>query len=462
MSTQPLAPGQLTSYREGSIQELWAISFPLILSVLSVNLMYFLDRLILARYDIHAMNAAVVAGLVFSIFQYGAIGIASISEVFVGQYNGAKKISRMGEPVWQTIWFSIFTTFLFIPLAIFAGPFLIPNPEYQAQGIPFFKTLMAFGPTFPLVASLSSFFVGRGQVKLVMVTTILSNILNVSLDFLLIFGVSGFLPALGATGAALATGIAQAVQAVVLLVIFLKRSHREIYGTDLWQFNARLFWQSLQLGIPNSISSIVELSAWSVLALLLASVSDMHLTVFSIGESFFTLFAFGFWGLQKGITTVSANYFGAHHDERVTETLASGIKIVLFIMLIFTIPMFVFPELLVSQFLNPQESSLHNAELQNYLVIAMRWLWVYFLLDGIAWLISGVLTAAGDTKFVMILNSISAWAFSVVPTYLVVSYLDGSPVITWILSAGYGLLNSLSFYLRYRKTRGSYMALYAT
>jgi len=461
MSSTLRSSGQLTLYPEGSIQELWAISFPLILSIFSVNLMYFLDRLILAQYDTHAMNSAVVAGLVFSIFQYGTIGIASISEVFVGQYNGAKKLSRIGEPVWQTIWFSIMTIFLFIPLALFAGPYLIPNPEYQSEGIPFFKTLMFFGPTFPLVASLSSFFVGRGRVKLVMVTTILSNVLNVTLDFVFIFGVPDVIPALGAKGAALATGISQAVQTIVLFTFFLNRTHREAYGTGFWQFNPKLFWQSFQLGVPNSISSIVELSAWSILALILASISDMHLTVFSIGESFFTLFAFGFWGLQKGITTVASNYFGAHHDDKISETLSSGVKIVLIIMLIFAIPMLIFPDPLISQFLNPSESPLQNAELQNYLVIALRWLWVYFLLDAIAWLISGVLTAAGDTKFVMVMNSISAWAFSVAPTYVVVSYFDGSPVITWTLSAVYGLLNSVSFYLRYRKRRGCSIPLYA-
>jgi len=108
--------GQLTRYSEGSVQELWAISYPLILSILSVNMMLFFDRLILARYNTGAMNAAVLAWLIFSIFQLGTIGIASIAEVFVGQYNGAKKLNKMGEPVWQMIWFSLMTGFIFIPI----------------------------------------------------------------------------------------------------------------------------------------------------------------------------------------------------------------------------------------------------------------------------------------------------------------------------------------------------------
>lgn len=447
--------GRLTQYSEGSVRELWAISFPLILSMLSINIMIFVDRLILAKYDTRAMNAAVVAGLIFSIFQYGAMGIAAVSEVFVGQYNGAKKHRQIGEPVWQMIWFSLMTAFLFIPLGLWAGKIFVPNPEYMADGIPFFKWMMLFGPAFPLVTALSSFFVGRGRVQLVMVTTVLSNVLNVLLDYLLIFGVEGKIPPLGASGAAIATGVSQAAHAVLLLGIFLRRRHRQTHGTGEYKFKPKLFWQELKIGIPSAMSSIIELSAWSILAQLLAAVSEAHITVFSIGDSFFVLFAFGFWGLQKGITAVVANYIGANRHDIIGRCLKSGIKIVLAIMMLFTLPLFVFPNFLVENFLNPEATVAVNSELMRYAASAMRWLWVYFVLDAISWLICGILTAAGDTKFVMIMNSISAWLFSIIPTYFVVEYLGGSPVSIWVLCAFYGLLNSVSFYLRYRSKQWS-------
>lgn len=445
--------GRLTRHSEGSVKELWAISFPLILSMLSINVMTFVDRLILAKYDTHAMNSAVVAGLVFSIFQYGAMGIAAVSEVFVGQYNGAEKFNKIGVPVWQMIWFSLMTALLFIPLGLFCGKWFISNPEYFADGVPFFKWMMIFGPFFPMCTALSSFFVGRGSVKLVMVTTILSNILNVLLDFLLIFGISNVLPPLGASGAAIATGISQASQVILLLVVFLQKRFRNSHGTGEFGFKPSLFWQELKIGIPSAMSSIIELTAWSFLAQLLASVSEAHITIFSIGDSFFVLFAFAFWGLQKGITTVVANYLGANREKLVGACLRSGIIIVIAIMLLFTIPLFMYPEMLVKQFLNPHATLQVNEELMNFAATAMRWLWVYFMLDAISWLICGVLTAAGDTKFVMIMNSISAWIFSIIPTYFVVQYLGGSPVVTWILCAIYGLLNSMSFFVRYRSRR---------
>ncbi len=445
--------GRLTQYKEGSIHELWIISYPLILSVLSTNIMLFLDRLILAKYDTHAMNAAVMSSLLFSAFQYGTMGIASISEVFVGQYNGAKKYQKIGEPVWQSIWFSLLTSFMFFPLGIFASVFFTFSPEYLEDGVPFFKTLMFFGPTFPLAAALSSFFVGRGYVKLVMVTTVLSNVLNILLDFLLIFGIENISPALGATGAAIATGVAQTVQVFVLLIVFLKICNQKNYGTNHWHFKPNLFWQTLKVGTPTALSGIIEGAAWGVLTQLLASVSEVHITIFSIADNFFVLFAFGFWGLQKGVTTVAANYIGANREEVVTKTLQSGVKIVLIIMLLLTIPLLFFPEQLFEFFLKQELSFILNEEILKYARVTMLWLWLYLMFDAISWLISGVLTASGDTKFVMIMNSVSAWAFSVLPTYLYVVYLGGSPTVSWALCTLYGLLNVISFFLRYKNKR---------
>ncbi len=101
------------------------LSFPLMLSFLSNYLMLFFDRLIIANYSLEAMNAITASSLFCMIFQYGAIGIASIAEVFVGQYNGSKQYSKVAMPVWQMIWFSLMCFPIFFLLAKFGGPIFL-------------------------------------------------------------------------------------------------------------------------------------------------------------------------------------------------------------------------------------------------------------------------------------------------------------------------------------------------
>src|SRR5437588_7360511 len=95
---------QLTKHPIGSLKEIWAVSWPLMLGLLSASLMYFSDRLILAHFSFLAMNAAANAGMA----TWGALifplVIVEVTEVFVGRFNGEGKLAEVGRPVWQMIW----------------------------------------------------------------------------------------------------------------------------------------------------------------------------------------------------------------------------------------------------------------------------------------------------------------------------------------------------------------------
>lgn len=124
----------LTSHPEGSIRELWRISFPLMISTFASLLMIFTDRIFLARYSLEALNASVNAGTLAWAIVGGCGMVTAMSEVFVAQYNGAGKLREIGRPVWQMIWFAIFSLALFIPLGIWGGPaffpgMFMPNPK---------------------------------------------------------------------------------------------------------------------------------------------------------------------------------------------------------------------------------------------------------------------------------------------------------------------------------------------
>ena len=149
---------QLTRFPPGSIFEVLHIAFPLMLAALSVNLMMFCDRIILAYYSLQAMNAVAIATMFIAVFQFGIIAIVSIAEVFVGQHNGAKRYQQLAEPVWQMIWLSLASFIIFMPLAFFTGKWVLP-PHYHTLGITYYKIITAFSTIMALSAALSAFFI---------------------------------------------------------------------------------------------------------------------------------------------------------------------------------------------------------------------------------------------------------------------------------------------------------------
>jgi MATE family multidrug resistance protein len=443
---------QLTRFPEGSIREVWTIAYPLMLAAISGNLMMFCDRLILAHYSTDAMDAAVSAGMTCAVFLYGAMGISAIAEVFVGQYNGSKQKFKMGEPIWQMIWFSLMTTVLFVPIALWGGEIFIAN-EYLNDGLPFFQWIMLFGPLTPLFGAICAFFIGRGRTRIVFIVTVLGNLINLFLDLILVFGIEGWFGPMGTKGAAIATVTSEGIQVLILFRVFLSNRNREVYGTKKFQFKFPEFWKCLKIGTPNSVGHMIEIAAWALQLNLIAKVSKDHITVFAIAQTILILFAFTSDGMQKAVITISANFLGGKRSSMVRKTIYSALKLHIIFVIVIAIPLVIYPDFLLHTFL-PHEvasSRSHLDILFSYTRLGLIWIWVFFIFDGITWILAGVFTAAGDTKFTMIMNAIAAWAFGIIPVYFIVVKGGHSPVATCKIVAFYAFLNCICFFLHYRR-----------
>lgn len=440
---------KFTPHPEGSVRELIHITFPLMLAALSINVMLFVDRLFLANYSTHTMNAAVSASMVVTVFIVFTTGIAAIAEVFIGQYNGAKQYHKLGQPTWQMLWFALMSAFLLIPIAHFGGPLLIAE-RYATEGIPFFKILMSFTPLMPAFMALAAFFIGQGKVKLIMIVSLIGNVINMIGDYFLIFGVEGILPPLGAVGAAWATVIAQFSQIVILLFIFLNRRHRSQYGTMQWRLNLPLFWNCLRVGAPTAVGHMIEISAWAFNLRMMSWASEEHVTIMAVGQSIFLLFAFMAEGLNKGVIAVAANYIGAKKYHRIPHMLKSALKMHVMILSLIALPLLIFPNLFIDGFLSSDLGAEKIHHLHHLLHVALFFCWCYLIADGLVWIFAGILTAAGDTMMVMAINAFNAWFMAAIPIYLIVVAGHGSPIVSWELIVFYGFVNAAAFFVRYR------------
>lgn len=420
------------------------------LTALSTNLMIFVDRLILARYSTEAMNAAASIGMVSVVFIFGAIGIASIAEVFVGQYNGSKQKLKMGIPAWQMLWFSLMTYPIFLAALVYLDKIFIPEHLYQV-GFPYFQWLMIFGPIPSMIAALSAFFIGHGKSRIIFLITLLGNVTNLILDIILVFGIEGFIPSLGTEGAALATVFSQVLQLIILFAFFLSPHNRKTYGTFNWIFRLKEFWKCLKIGTPNALGHMIEFSAWAYIMHEVAKVSEADITVLVIAQSIFIVFAFLSDGMQKGVIAVAANLIGGKKTDLVSKMVRSGMNLQLIMAVVLAIPLIIYPDPFIRAFLPEEVSFMDQGQLIIYCKLALIGVLLFFIFDGFTWIMAGVLTAGGDTMFNMYMNATSAWVFGIVPTYLlIINKPHSNPSLTWAVNVIYAVLNFIVFYLRYR------------
>lgn len=442
----------LTRYPPGSIGELWRLSLPLMVSEFSVMLMLFVDRLYLAQFSQSAFNAAVSASTLGWAMIFGWMVLANISEVFVAQHNGAQNYERIGAPVWQMLWLGLASTLFFVPMAIWGGALFFGTEseyEYQRQ---YLSWMLIFGPSFPLYGALSGFFVGRGKVIIITLLSLATNIVNAALDWVLIFGIEGWVPSLGVSGAAIATSGSQIFQALILAAVFLKSENRSRYQTWDCKFRPRLFARCFRIGFPIALFATFEISGWALFYMIMTWASPTHITIAGISQSILILFYFFGEGVSKGTAAIAGNYIGSNKVSVIGKTISSGVKLnglfFLFLLLVFSF----FADELAGQFLNLPESALTPAFLSS-LRICVFLVILYLLLDGLRFIYMGVLTAAGDTLFILIGGAVAIWILLVLPVYIAVIHYQASIETASLITVLFALGTFALYYGRYRSGR---------
>lgn len=427
------------------------VVFPLMLVALSSNLMLFFGRIVLARYDIHAMNAAASTILVCNIFQIAGLSITAMAEVFVGQNNGAQNYKQVPIAVWQMIWFSFLLLVIFIPIAAWGGNYLLAD-KFKHLGLSYFKITMAAGFLVPLLGALASFFVGTGKSISLIISAIIANLANAYLNIVLVFGVNNFIPPLGAKGSAIATAVALFLQVGFLFTIFLGSHNHRIYNTARATLDMRQMFECLKLGIPNAVSRMIEIAGWATIVAYLSTVQDDYVTVQTICHSLIIMFMFTVEGLSKGVTALVSNAIGQGTPSAIKRIVFSATNILVCILVALWVVLWYAPELSILKMMN--EAQFINPDLIRYVILALKGLWIYFAFNGFSLIFWGVLTAGGDTRFIMWTNTISTWVFAAIPTYIWVAYFPSTPAVPYqYIAPIYGFLACLIVLFRFYTQR---------
>lgn len=435
----------LTKYPQGSIRECFAISYPLMCASLSLLLMLFVDRVMLANYSIEAFNATINASTLGWAFTFGGLTIATIAEVFVSQYNGSGQFQKLGEPVWQMIWFGLLSTLFFLPLSILGPDLFYGIGQERALEKEYFTWMVFFSPSFAIYGALAAYFIGQGKTHLISIIAFLANGVNLGLDWLMIFGVEGYFPSMGVKGAAIATSLSSLFQVGILFALFLRKKERERSGTSDWRFKIGPFLQCMKIGIPGGCSGVIEIAGWAAFYEMMTHVGKDYITVGGVFESCLILLLFVPEGLNKGVIAICGNLIGSKQFGKIPRVLQSGfcLMTLFFLALLATFPLYVDSVIeffIVGPF---DESLIGTLEITIFLTL------IYIYFDGLRYIFSGILTAAGDTLFILIANFSTVWLFLVVPTYFFVVHARVGILPSIFVALLFAFATLLVFFGRY-------------
>ena len=405
----------------GSYRDVWRVSIPLVVSMSTTVVMTFTDRVFLANYSIDAIAAALPAGLTAFVFLSFFSDTAGYANVIIAQYSGAGALQRVGNVMWQGIYFSMIAWLAMIGLSFGAGPLfgLVGHaPEVQQLEVTYFRILCLGSGIYIVGMSLACFYTGRGVTRPVMVIYIIGMLLNVPLDYALINGIWIF-PELGILGAGLATVFAWSVVTLLLgFMVFTRTNDRVFRVLRNYHFNRDLFRRLLRFGVPSALQFSLDVFAFLFFVFMVGRLGKIELAVTNIAISLDSISFRPLIGFALGTSTLVGQALGRNRpDQAVDAAKATMVIVAGYISVLILLYVFV-PEPLLNLF-RPRDMSPEGfAIIRSTGVVVLRFVAAYLLLDGLYMISTAVLKGAGDTRFIMWSIGLLSILGMVVPLYV--------------------------------------------
>ncbi len=444
------------SFVPGGYREVLKIAYPLVISTASFSLMQFVDRVFLAQYSTISIQAALPAGLLSFTLISGFMALAGYANTFVAQYHGSGDTHGCSRATAQGVWVSLFSwpvILALIPLGRFLLRIAGHAPDVLSQELDYLTLLMMGGVTVPLGAAISSFFTGRGDTLTNMYAQLAGNLVNVLLDWLMIFGRGGF-PEMGIRGAAIATIVAGLVPPLILFARYWHPRTNAVYASrSLWRLDYPLFKRLLRFGIPSGIHLVLDVSSFSMFVLMTGHLGALSLAVSNIALSINSLAFMPLIGISIAASTLVGQYQGRGQSELAAKSGWTSLKVGLIYMTFMAVTYAAFPQAYFQLF---SERGAGGFELDELMQIG-RWLLLLMaawgLLDTVNLVLSGSLKGAGDTRFVMWYSTLMAWGLFVPGEWWVIYVRKGGILEAWIFLAFTIMVISGGFYWRFRSGR---------
>ena len=436
----------------GGYREVLVVAIPLILSTATWSVQHFVDRMFLTWYSPETIAAAMPAGMLnFSLISI-FMGTAGYVTTFVAQYHGAKRYHRIGPALWQGVYISLFGGIVLLCAIPLARPiFSIVGHSLQVQQneVVYFQILCLGGGAYIASYALSGFFSGRGKTWPVMWVNVFTTVVNLILDYALIFGRWGF-PELGIRGAAIATVVAGVFSFLVFLALLSTRRNDDVYRTIRgWRPEKDLFVRLLRFGFPSGVQFFLEIAGFTGFVLVVGRLGTASLAATNIAFNINTLAFMPMIGCGIAISVLVGQYLGADQPDLAQAAAYSGFHLTFIYMVSIAAAYVLVPDIFVAPFAHRADPS-GFGEIYRYSIVLLRFVAVYSIFDTMNVIFCSAIKGAGDTRYVMTMTVILSIFVLIIPVYLAVEVFKTGLMIAWVTATAYVSLLGITFYIRFR------------
>lgn len=425
----------LTTYK-AEARASFLLAYPVMISMLGQVMTGVADSVMIGWTGAVPLAASSLANSFFSVLLFFGIGVSYAITPLVAEASGAHNNQRIMDAFRHGLIINLITSLLLVTVVIAGQSVLyhLGQPQDVVDlAVPYLLIITyAIVPTM-IFQTFRQFAEGLHRTRMAMVIMIVSNLVNIVLNYVLIYGLWIF-PAMGLLGAGWATFIARMVMAIWmgLYVRYGERFKAFRKGFRFGNYSAELINRMLHIGIPAGAQFIFEAAAFGFSAIMMGWLGANTLAAHQIAINLATVSYMTTSGLGAAATIRVGTFLGRRDGVAVRRAGLTLIGLGVGIMLLWAIAFILGNNILPGFYIDDPKVLAIAAPL---MVIAG----FFQLSDGIQVVCAGALRGLQDVKVPSLLIFVAYWIIAL-PT----GYLLAFPAGFGALGIWFGLLLGLT------------------
>ncbi|MDC3054405.1 MATE family efflux transporter [Cytophagia bacterium] len=388
-----------------------SLSFPIMISQLGHITVGVFDSLMIGKVSVSQLAAVSLATSIFSFILLFCIGLSyGITPLISSSDRGKKYVSSI---LYNGMLVNVISSILLVSFVILTKhllSYLGQDEEVLFHTYSYLDIICISLIPLILFQTFKQFIEGLGFTKPSMYISVISNVINVVLNAVLIFGLFGF-PRLEIIGAAYATLISRVIMFLLILIYCLndRRFSKYILKTK-FLVNLNHIKDIFRIGFSSGLQYIFEVGAFSVATVMTGSIGAIHLAAHQIALNLASISYMIASGIGSASMISLSYYDGKRNFEDMRRSGFASFLLVFILMIVSALVFIIFRNYLPVVYVD--DSSVINIA-STLLIIAG----LFQISDGIQAVGLGILRGIRDIKKPTIVTFISYWIISIPLSY---------------------------------------------
>ena len=371
------------------------------------------------------------------------IGLSMGATAMVSRRIGEKDGKGAEKVAVQAIYLGVFVSIIIALIgAFFAKDVLRLMGADQAvveEGFRYTQIILTSNVTILLLFLINAIFRGAGEASIAMWILVFSNVFNIFLDPILIFG-WGPIPAYGVTGAAIATMSGRTLAVIAQLFILFFGYSRIKLAVSRFTLDLKLMVKLVVISVGGIGQFLIGTSSWIVLMKLMSRFGTEAIAGYTIAIRVMLFSLMPSWGMSNAAATLVGQNLGANKPERAEQAVWQTGKYNAFFMGIVSVIYLLFAAFIISFFSNVPEVVEFGAMCLQ--VIALGYVFYAY-----GMVLTQSFNGAGDTYTPIVINLICFWIYQLPFAYITAIVFGWGPIgILIAITSAEVLISILSFY----------------